>query len=139
MVISREVVGGGHLLADAGPPDALIVPDGLRASQPRLSSQHRRAWLALVADPWVVSTMTQGYRLQFWCRPRVARSPIFTTVANQRQAQTLRMELSTLLEKGAIGEVERSDRKAGFYSRYFLIPKKDGGLRPILDLRGLNK
>ena len=52
---------------------------------------------------------------------------------------TLRMELSTLLEKGAIGEVERSDRKAGFYSRYFLIPKKDGGLRPILDIMGLNK
>ena len=49
------------------------------------------------------------------------------------------MELSTLLEKGAIGEVERSDRKAGFYSRYFLIPKKDGGLRPILDIMGLNK
>ncbi len=25
-----------------------------------------------------------------------------------------------------------------FYSRYFIVPKKDGGLRPILDLRVLN-
>ncbi len=25
-----------------------------------------------------------------------------------------------------------------FYSRYFIVPKKDGGLRPILDLRLLN-
>ena len=49
------------------------------------------------------------------------------------------MELSTLLEKGAIGEVRRSDRQGGFYSRYFLIPTKDLGLRPILDLRELNK
>ncbi len=28
--------------------------------------------------------------------------------------------------------------ESGFYSRYFLFPKKDGGLRPILDLRRLN-
>ncbi len=26
------------------------------------------------------------------------------------------------------------DRESGFYSRYFVVPKKDGGLRPILDL-----
>ncbi len=28
--------------------------------------------------------------------------------------------------------------ESGFYSRYFLVPKKYGGLRPILDLRLLN-
>ena len=30
------------------------------------------------------------------------------------------------------------DRESGFYRRYFIVPKKDGGLRPILDLRLLN-
>lgn len=30
------------------------------------------------------------------------------------------------------------ETQCGFYSRYFVIPKKDGGLRPILDLRKLN-
>ncbi|KAL0157249.1 hypothetical protein M9458_048495, partial [Cirrhinus mrigala] len=29
--------------------------------------------------------------------------------------------------------------ESGFYSRYFIVPKKDGGLRPILDLRLLNR
>ncbi len=31
------------------------------------------------------------------------------------------------------------DRESGFYSRYFIILKKDGGLCPILDLRLLNR
>ncbi len=31
------------------------------------------------------------------------------------------------------------DRESGFYSRYFVVPKKDGGLRPILDLWLLNR
>ncbi len=31
------------------------------------------------------------------------------------------------------------ERESGFYSRYFIVPKKDGGLRPILDLRQLNR
>ncbi len=32
--------------------------------------------------------------------------------------------------------VPPSERESGFYSRYFVVPKKDGGLRPILDLSG---
>ncbi len=34
--------------------------------------------------------------------------------------------------------VPHSNRETGLYSRYFIVPKKDGGLRPILDLRVLN-
>ncbi|KAK7919192.1 hypothetical protein WMY93_010476 [Mugilogobius chulae] len=62
--------------------------------------------------------MTQGYRLQFLRRPPLTGSPTYTVKA--------------------IREV-KCDQRTGFYSRYFLIPKKDGGLRPILDLRSLNK
>ncbi len=43
-----------------------------------------------------------------------------------------------LLVKGAIEVVPPAQSESGFYSRYFLVPKKDGGLRPILDLRLLN-
>ncbi len=31
------------------------------------------------------------------------------------------------------------ERRQGFYSPYFIVPKKRGGLRPILDLRVLNR
>lgn len=44
-----------------------------------------------------------------------------------------------LLEKGAIECVKSSYRMRGFYSTYFLVPKKVGGFRPILNLRPLNR
>ncbi len=40
--------------------------------------------------------------------------------------------------KGSHRSLPPAQSESGFYSRYFLIPKKDGGLRPILDLRLLN-
>ncbi|KAJ1135528.1 hypothetical protein NDU88_001967 [Pleurodeles waltl] len=43
-----------------------------------------------------------------------------------------------MLAKGAIELVPLQERGQGCYSRYFLIPKVDGRLRPILDLRILN-
>ncbi len=50
----------------------------------------------------------------------------------------LQQELSSLLLKGAIEEVPQLDLERGFFSRYFLVLKRDSGLRPILDLRRLN-
>ncbi|CAK6982227.1 uncharacterized protein LOC119020706 [Scomber scombrus] len=55
------------------------------------------------------------------------------------KASALCRELSTLLAKGAIEVVDPVRQPGGVYSTYFLVPKKDGGFRPILDLRGLNR
>ncbi|KAI2657489.1 Transposon Ty3-G Gag-Pol polyprotein [Labeo rohita] len=44
-----------------------------------------------------------------------------------------------LLAKDAIETVPSSEIRKGFYSPYFTVPKKGGGLRPILDLRVLNR
>ncbi len=57
--------------------------------------------------------------------------------SKQRRCLLVR-ELSSHLQKGAIEEVPQSEVEQGFFSRYFLVPKRDGGLRPILDLRRLN-
>ncbi len=51
----------------------------------------------------------------------------------------MEQEIRALLEKGAIEYVPHYNRETGFYSRYFIVPKKDGGLRPMLDLRVLNE
>lgn len=45
----------------------------------------------------------------------------------------------SLLSKGAIETVPAAQSESGFYSLYFLVPKKDAGFRPILDLRVLNR
>ncbi|CAM4454824.1 unnamed protein product [Leuciscus chuanchicus] len=54
-------------------------------------------------------------------------------------AHLLRAEVAKLLSKGAIEPLSQVQSEGGLYSRYFLVPKKDGGLRPILDLRQLNR
>ena len=48
------------------------------------------------------------------------------------QALVMEQEVLTLLRKEAIEMVPPHDRGSGFCSRYFIVPKKDGGLRPIL-------
>ncbi len=55
-----------------------------------------------------------------------------------QQVLVMEQEVKALLEKGAIECVPHSNRETGFYSRYFIVPKKDEGLCPILDLRDLN-
>ncbi len=79
----------------------------------------------------------RGYSLQFARRPPRFSGVVSTSVQGEN-AHVLRSEVMTLLEKGAIEMVPPALSESGFYSRYFLVPKKDGGLRPILDLRRLN-
>ncbi len=55
-----------------------------------------------------------------------------------QQVLVMEQEVKALLEKGAIEYVPHSNRQTGFYSQYFIVPKKDWGLHPILDLRVLN-
>ncbi len=47
----------------------------------------------------------------------------------------LQQELSSLLHKGVIEEVPPAEVERGFFSHYFLVPKKDGDLCLILDRR----
>ena len=55
------------------------------------------------------------------------------------KAEVLRAEVTALLDKAAIEVVPVDQERCGFYSTYFLVTKKDGGFRPILNLKQLNK
>ena len=54
------------------------------------------------------------------------------TVETRHQSKLMSEEVQKLLEKGAIQEV--SEDEGGFYSRLFLVPEKDGQMRPVINL-----
>ena len=47
--------------------------------------------------------------------------------------------ISVMLEKGEIRELLRAEAKSGFYLSMFLVPKKDGKIRPVVNLKKLNE
>ncbi len=96
------------------------------------------AWKLLPSiSKWVLQTVERGYRILFGSPPPRFNG-IVSTVVGPEQAPVLEQEVNTLLKKEAIEVVPSLERASGLYSRYFIAPKKDGGLRPILDLRQLN-
>ncbi len=97
------------------------------------------AWLALPGPSrWLLRTIRLGYAIQFARRPPKFRGVHFTSV-KAVDAPVLCAEIAVLLAKDAIEPVPPADMRSGFYSPYFIVPKKSGGLRPILDLRVLNR
>ncbi|KAL0161197.1 hypothetical protein M9458_044922, partial [Cirrhinus mrigala] len=91
------------------------------------------AWLQLPSpSQWLIRTVRLGYAIQY-------RGVLFTSVHSDTHAAVLRVEVAVLLAKDAIEPVPPAEMKSGFYSPYFIVPEKSGGLRPILDLRALNR
>ncbi|KAL0175067.1 hypothetical protein M9458_031035, partial [Cirrhinus mrigala] len=100
---------------------------------------HLAAWKLLPnVSAWVLHTVERGYRIQFGA-PLPPFNGVSPTLVGPEQGLVMEQEVATLLRKEAIEVVPPHDRESGIYSRYFIVPKKDGGLRPILDLRLLNR
>ncbi|CAJ0958245.1 unnamed protein product [Ranitomeya imitator] len=55
------------------------------------------------------------------------------------QSRALLCAIRSLRQSGVIVPVPEHERFRGFYSNLFVVPKRDGKLRPILDLKLLNK
>lgn len=64
---------------------------------------------------------------------------MLSTSVRGKNVAVPQVEITVLLAKDAIEPVSQAEMKKAFYSPYFIIPKKGGGLRPILDLRVLNQ
>ena len=56
---------------------------------------------------------------------------------NFQQTQLIDAEVQELLKKGAMKEVSPSDH--AFYSRLFLVPRKEGTYWPVMDFSSFNR
>ena len=90
-------------------------------------------WAEITDDKWVLSVVRKGYRIPFLKHPILSPDPVFF---QQPLSQQLEEEVASLLSKGAVEEI--IPESPGYYSRIFIVPKKNGKLRLIIDLSVLN-
>ena len=92
-------------------------------------------WSAITQDQWVLNTV-QGYQIDFVAMPHQESLPTPPHYTSE-QVTLIQEEVSKLLLKQAILITEHPSER-DFYSNIFLVPKKDGGQRPVINLKALN-
>ena len=97
-------------------------------------------WDALTTDLYVRSIVRDGYRLELLSPPLLVTVLIpMNLFRDTEHYRSLRREITTLLDKSAIEELDPQSLSPGFYSRIFLVPKTDWSYRPLFDLKSLNR
>ena len=94
-----------------------------------------KKWEEITDNKWVLSIVRNGFRIPFIKIPPLSSVPIRMS---QSSSPFLREEIENLLNKRAVERVQNPETP-GFYSRIFLVPKKNGKFRLILDLSLLNR
>ena len=92
---------------------------------------HLTRWREISDSNWIVQT-ARGYRLELVRQPP-STPPPWQTQLSVAQQEILNQEV---LQKRAI---EECHDQGGFYSSLFIVPKKDGGWRTIINLKRLNR
>ena len=95
------------------------------------------AWEMITQDPWVLKVI-QGYQIEF-VTPPVELSLLHLPTLPATQVTVLDQEITELLLKQAIHPVQSPYPEGGFTSSIFVVPKKDGGNRPVVNLKPLNQ
>ena len=94
-----------------------------------------RNWERLTKDRWVLDTI-RGYNIEFLSTPKQLQKP-HVPQFNQDQTLLIMEEVGVLQRKGVVMELPALP-VGGFFSTLFLVPKKDGGQRPVINLKALN-
>lgn len=94
-------------------------------------------WRCITRDPWVLQAVA-GYRLDFAANPGRQRAVPKPIRFSPPEMALVDIEVHKMCEKGAIVEVVGEDVGRLWLSRLFLVPKKSGELRPVVNLKPLN-
>ena len=92
---------------------------------------HISTWKVITSDPWVVDTV-RGYRVDLLSKLQQRVRP-HTPQYSVEQSQLIVEEVKELLGKGEV-----HNPRGGFCLNLFLVPKKDSGQRPVINLKALN-
>lgn len=89
----------------------------------------------MTSDAWILKTV-QGLTVDFVNTPHQS-NPRITPSFGPEKDEIIQLEVDALLLKGAIHEVEPVVGQ--FISTIFLVDKKSGGKRPVINLKYLNQ
>ena len=106
----------------------LPVPNACPQVGGRLA-QFYSAWSTFTSDIWALQAV-KGYKIEFVCEPFQVNKPHGIVFSDEEKK--LRM-----LQKGAIRRASFNPRQ--FVSNLFIIPKKSGDVRPVINLKPLNE
>lgn len=100
--------------------------------------QFRRVWAASISDFWTINTVSIGHAWSFLRDPpcRFIRTIL---PHSEEKKGTLLSYVDTLVAQGAVISVPEAERFQGVYSPLFLVQKKNGSWRPVIDLTYLNR
>ena len=88
-----------------------------------------------LTDDQQILDIVSGYQLDFSEIPHQQKPPTPLNVS-KKEERLVDLEVEKLLRKGAIEEVEPCENQ--FLSNIFMIPKKGGERRPVVDMKDLN-
>ena len=118
---------------------SLLLPQPSNVDGPQVGARladFAPHWRSLVGNCRATGIVEDGVGIAFQQRPQLTHQIISFRTRNSRQ--DLQQAVDALLMKGAIERVTNV-KSLGFYSRLFLVPKKTGDLRPVIDLSTLNR
>ena len=145
----RKIISRGLVTSVSSPPLNLPLPpqdyEGPPFPLPALPladipvggrlAHFAEKWEEITDNKWVLSIVRSGFRIPFIKIPPLSSVPIRMS---QSSSPFLREEIENLPNKRAVERVQNPETP-GFYSRIFLVPKKNGKFCLILDLSLLNR
>ena len=112
-----------------------IIPLTIQASPAGRLAHFQSNWEKVTKDRWVLNSV-KWYEIEFSLKPHQTQKP-YPAQLNQTQQELVSQEIKDMISKGAVTELQTLP-VGGFLSTLFLVPKKDGGQRPVINLKKLN-